>query len=90
MSWREMQVLPQALPTWQILQQVCDVWVERAVGRAEWDEAAQRSLWRAEGNGWAAVLDEGDGDCAKAAGVSDRKIVRIAKVRSMGSVLERP
>jgi hypothetical protein len=81
MSWREMQVLPQA----------CEEEVERAVGRTDVERAAQRLFWRAEGNGRAAaVLDGGDGDSAKAAVVSDRKIVRIARVRSIGSVRERP
>lgn len=82
-----MQVLPQALPTWQILQHVWAVEPERAVELME-DEGAQRLLWMADGSGRVAVVDDGDGDSAKAAVVSDRKRMRTMSMRGMGSLYE--
>jgi hypothetical protein len=85
MSWREMQVLPQALPLWQILQHVCAVRVERVVRPAEWadDECdAHRVLWMDEGNGPVAVVDDGEGGSARADVVRDRRR-RTTRVRNM-------
>jgi hypothetical protein len=85
---REMQVFPQALPTWQILQQVCEVEVERPVRPAECEEgAAQRVPWMAAGNGWAAGVDDADGDAAKAGVISNRRrTTRVVRRMPLGSL----
>src|SRR6185437_14008843 len=82
MSWREMQVLPQAFPLWQILQQVCAV----AVERTEVEGVAQREVWARLGvMAWSAMAAEG-GDSARAGVVSERKRIRTRRVRGMGFV----
>lgn len=67
---REIQVLPQDLPLWQILQHVCAVAVERPVRPAD---------------GADDECDDA-GESARAEVVSDPKSIRTRKVRSMGFI----
>lgn len=94
MSWREMQVLPQPLPVWQILQQVWDVEVERAVRPVEWAEdegdAHRVLLWMTEGKESVAVVDDGAGEFARADVVNDRKTMKTTRARGMGFVRGSP